>query len=189
DPAKPMTYHHKGFKNGEAVANWLGRYLPKQDHLLVTGFSAGGAGATAAYGMIRLAMDPKLSAMLADSGPLFQVNRNASPAEAPSVPLHKRIRVAWGLDGDDGIVSKLLATFPNAGTSDNLGSLRTGLAKVFPQHRLGYATFRHDMIYSAFSYVSFYPGIAATPAGAKRDVLLNAKWSLEVKNWVAAMDP
>src|SRR5690606_31183395 len=63
DPAKPMTYHHKGFKNGEAVANWLGRYLPKQDHLLVTGFSAGGAGATAAYGMIRLAMDPKLSAM------------------------------------------------------------------------------------------------------------------------------
>ena len=188
-PAKPLTYHHKGFKNSVALANWLGRYLPNQDHVLVTGFSAGGAGSTAAYGLIRMAMNPKKSALLADSGPLFQVDRNASPEEAPSVLLHNKIRAAWGLDGEDGIVTRMLATYPTAGTADNLGSLSTGLAKVFPQDRLGFATFQHDMIYSAFSYVSFYPEIAAAPAGTKRDALLNAKWTLEVNNWVAAMAP
>ena len=58
DPANPITYYHRGFKNGEAVANWVGRYLPKQDQLLVTGFSAGGVGATAMYGLIRLPISP-----------------------------------------------------------------------------------------------------------------------------------
>lgn len=94
DPVNPITYYHRGFKNGEAVANWVGRYLPKQDQLLVTGFSAGGVGATAMYGLIRLADQPKQSAMLADSGPLFQVDRNASPEDAPSVLL-ARTRSAW----------------------------------------------------------------------------------------------
>jgi len=189
DPANPITYYHRGFKNGEAVANWVGRYLPKQDKLLVTGFSAGGVGATAMYGLIRLADQPKQSAMLADSGPLFQVDRNASPEEAPSVLLHNKIRVAWGLDGDNGLASRMIATFPTAGTVDNLGSLTTGLAKVFPQDRLGYAVFQADAVFSSFSYTKFYPEIAAVPAGAKRDALLKTKWVKEIGSWVDAMKP
>lgn len=189
DPGAPITYYHRGFKNGEAVANWVGRYLPKQDKLLVTGFSAGGVGATAMYGLIRLADQPKQSALLGDSGPLFQVDRNATPDEAPSVLLHAKIRTAWGLDGDNGLASKMIATFPTAGTVDNLGSLTTGLAKVFPQDRLGYAVFQRDAIFSSFSYTKFYPEIAAVPAGAKRDELLNAKWVKEVGTWVNAMKP
>src|SRR5690606_31334754 len=90
DPASAITYHHRGFKNGEGIANWMGRYMAKPDHLLVTGFSAGGAGATAMYGLIRLATQPKKSALLADSGPLFQVDRNATPEQAPSVRLHNK---------------------------------------------------------------------------------------------------
>lgn len=189
DPTQPTTYYHRGFRNGEAVANWLGRYLPNQDHLLVTGFSAGGAGATAMYGLIRLASEPKKSALLADSGPLFQVDRNADPAVAPSVFLHRKIREAWGLEGNEGLASRLIATFPTAGTVENLGSLTTGLAKVFPQDRLGFAVFQRDGIFSAFSYVDFYPEIQALPAGARRDDALNAKWTKEVRTWVDAMQP
>lgn len=189
DPKTAITYYHRGFKNGEAVANWLGRYLPKQDQLLVTGFSAGGTGGTAIYGLIRLASQPKQSALLADSGPLFQVNRNDTPEQAPSVLLHNKIREAWGLEGDNGLASKMIATFPTAGTVENLGSLTTGLAKVFPQDRFGYAVFQHDGIYSSFSYTKFYPEIAAAPAGTKRDALLYAKWSKEVVTWVDAMKP
>ena len=188
DPKKPLTYSFHGFRNSEAVANWLGKYLPAQDKMMVTGFSAGGAGATAAYGMIRLAANPKQMSLLADSGPLFQVDTHDSPEESPSVLLHNKIRTTWGLDGEEGIVSKLIATYPTAGTTDNLGSLTPGLAKVFPNDRFGYAVFQQDMVYSAFSYVSFYPEIAAAPAGAKRDALLNVKWTKEVKKWVAAME-
>ena len=189
DPTKPITYHHKGFKNGEALANWMGRYMAKPDHLLVTGFSAGGAGSTGIYGLLRLAVQPKKSALLADSGPLFQVNRTDSPEQSPSVHLHNKIREAWGLDGDDGLASKMIATYPNAGTVDNLGSLTTGLAKVFPQDRFGYAVFQADAIYSSFSYTKFYPEIEAAPVGSKRDALLNAKWTKEVATWVDAMKP
>jgi len=189
DPSKPLPYYHHGFKNIELMANWLGKYFPAQDKLLVTGFSAGGVGATAAYGLIRLAMNPKQGALMADSGPLFQVDRNASPADAPSVLLHNKIRDAWGLDGDEGLASRMIATFPTAGDINNLGSLTEGLAKVFPQDRFGQAVFQADGVFSAFSYVKFYPDIAATPVGPKRDALLHEKWSKEVVTWVDAMKP
>lgn len=103
--------------------------------------------------------------------------------------LHNKIRVAWGLDGDNGLASRMIATFPTAGTVDNLGSLTTGLAKVFPQDRLGYAVFQADAVFSSFSYTKFYPEIAAVPAGAKRDALLKTKWVKEIGSWVDAMKP
>ncbi|TBO31389.1 hypothetical protein EYS42_09130 [Aquabacterium lacunae] len=189
DPKTAITYRHKGFMNGQAIANWMGKHLPKQDKLLVTGFSAGGAGATSMYGLIRLAVQPKQSAMLADSGPIFQVNRSDSPEVSPSIHLHNTIRDKWGIEGEEGLANRMLATFPTAGTIENLGSLTTGLARVFPQDRFGYATFQADAIYSSFSYTKFYPEIAAAPAGSKRDALLLAKWQPEVKKWVTAMQP
>ena len=189
DAGKPLTYHHRGGINGEQLAKWLGANMPKPSQLLVTGFSAGGAGSTANYGWIRLAMNPKRSALMADSGPLFNVNRNDAPDVSPSVHLHNKIREVWGLDGANGLVTKLITRYPAAGTVDNLGSLTTGLSKVFPQDRFNYLTYQRDGIYSAFSYVSFYPEIAATPSGVQRDNLLNAKWAPEVSKWVDAMKP
>lgn len=189
DPSAPRMQYHKGSVNGYAMAQWLGANFKRPDQLLVTGFSAGGAGATANYGWLRLAMNPKKSAMLADSGPLFQVNRTDSPAVSPSVKLHNKIRDVWGLDGRDGLVTKLLTMYPNAGTAENLGSLSTGLAKIFPQDRFNFSTLQQDGIYSAFSYTPFYPEIAATESGVPRDTLLNQKWAPEVSKWVEAMKP
>ena len=189
DASTPRTQYHRGSVNGYAMAQWLGKNFKQPERLLVTGFSAGGAGATANYGWVRLAMNPKKSALLADSGPLFQVNRTDSPEVSPSVRLHNKIRDVWGLDGEQGLVTKLLTLYPNAGTAENLGSLSTGLAKIFPQDRLNFSTLQRDGIYSAFSYTSFYPEIAAAPSGVPRDTLLNQKWTLEVNKWVDAMKP
>ncbi len=188
DPKKPLTYMHKGGVNGQAVANWLGQYMRAPDKLLVTGFSAGGAGATSNYGFIRLAMEPKQSALLADSGPLYPAPQGGNKDDYPSIPLQDKVREAWGVDGPEGLATKMIQLYPNAGTITDLGSITAGLAKVFPQDRLGFAVFQRDGIYSDFSYSKFYPEIAAA-SGTKKDELLYQKWSKDIKNWVNAMQP
>lgn len=188
DATKPLAYFHRGAVNSEGLAAWLKANMPRPDQLLVTGFSAGGAGATAHYGFIRNALNPKKSALLADSGPLFPAPRSGTASQYPSLPLQNKIREAWGLDGPNGLVTKLLAQYPGAGDADNLGSMTTGLAKVFPNDRLGYALFQQDGIYSDFSYSKFYPEIAAT-TGDDRARLLNAKWRQDITNWLAAIQP
>jgi hypothetical protein len=188
DPSKPLTYMHRGKANSEGLAAWLKTNLPKPDQLLVSGFSAGGVGATANYALVRNALSPKKSALLADSGPLFPAYRSGTSAQYPSLPLHNKIRGAWGLDGPNGLVTKLLTQYPGAGDVDNLGSLTTGLAKIFPQDRLGYAVFQQDGIFSDFSYTKLYPEIAAATGDAKAQ-LLNVKWRQDIGNWLDSMQP
>lgn len=189
DPTKPaLPYHHKGAVNGEALANWIATNMPRPDHLLVTGFSAGGAGATSNYSILRETVKPKLQSMLADSGPQMQADRTAL-VPAASVPLHNKIREAWGLDGPEGMVTKLMNRFPGYGDVNNLGSLTLALAQVYKQDRLGFAVFQADKIYSAFSYTDFYPEIANAATEAEKHKLLLAKWQPEVKAWTDAMKP
>jgi hypothetical protein len=189
DPSKAsLTYFHKGAVNGEALAKWMAANMAKPDHLLVTGFSAGGAGATSNYSTLREIVKPKLQTMLADSGPQMQADRKAA-VPAASLKLHDKIREAWGLDGPEGLVTKLVAKFPGIGSPDNLGSLTTALAQVYKDDRLGFAVFQADRIYSAFSYTDFYPEIANAATDAEKDKLLLAKWQPEVKAWTEAMKP
>ncbi len=189
DPTKAaLTYYHRGGPNGEALAKWLAKTIPSPAHLLVTGFSAGGAGATANYGVLRDAVKPKLSSLLADSGPLMQAQRNGIVATA-SLPLHNKIRTAWGLDGPDGMVTKMVARYPGYGDANNLGSMTTAIAQVYKQDRIGYATFQQDTIYSDFSYRDFYPEIAAAATSDERNKMLLAKWQPEVRAWTNAMKP
>ncbi|MEY2839237.1 MAG: hypothetical protein RJB60_1536 [Pseudomonadota bacterium] len=188
DPTKPMTYQHKGAVNVEGVAKWMAANLKQPDHLLLTGFSAGGVGSAANYPMMRNIVKPKKMALLADSGPLFSVPRNASPEQAPSVLLHNKIRDVWGLDGETGLVTKLIKQYPQAGSVDNLGTLSTGLGKIFPQDRIGYAVFQEDTNFSAFSYQKFYPEIANAATNEDRLKLLNVKWRQEIKPWMSMLD-
>lgn len=188
DPANPMTYQHKGAVNTEAVAKWMAANLKQPDHLLLTGFSAGGVGSAANYPMFRNTVKPKKMALLADSGPLFSVPRTATPQQAPSVLLHNKIRDVWGLDGTNGLVTKLIKQYPTAGSADNLGSISTGLGKIFPNDRIGYAVFQEDTNFSAFSYQKFYPEIANAATNDERLSLLNVKWRQEIKPWMAMLD-
>lgn len=189
DAANPTTYYHRGYPNVKALAAWLGANLPNQSQVLVTGFSAGGVGSTAAYDAIRSAMKPKKTALLADSGPLMQAPRNGSPDVYPSVLLHNTIREKWGLDVQGGIVPELLGKYPGKGDANNLGSLTTALPQAYPNDRMSFLNFQMDGIFSAFSYQKFFPEIAAAPSGPVRDALINAKWVPELTSWINAMKP
>lgn len=188
DPLNPMAYHHRGMVNAKAVAAWMAKNLKQPEKLFLTGFSAGGVGSAALYPAFREALKPKQMSLLADSGPLFNVPRNATPEQAPSVLLHNKIRTVWGLDGPNGLVTELMAKYPGAGSADNLGSITAGLGKIFPNDRIGYANFQEDTNFSAFSYQKFYPEIANAPDNETRLKLLNQKWRQEITPWVAQME-
>jgi len=188
DPANPMAYHHRGMVNAKAVAAWMAKNLKQPDKLFLTGFSAGGVGSAALYPAFREALKPKQMSLLADSGPLFSVPRDATPEQAPSVLLHNKIRTVWGLDGANGLVTELITKYPGAGSADNLGSITAGLGKIFPNDRIGYANFQEDTNFSAFSYQKFYPEIANAPDNETRLKLLNQKWRQEITPWVAQME-
>jgi len=188
DPLNPMAYHHRGMVNAKAVAAWMAKNLKQPEKLFLTGFSAGGVGSAALYPAFREALRPKQMSLLADSGPLFNVPRNATPEQAPSVLLHNKIRTVWGLDGPQGLVTELITKYPGAGSSDNLGSITAGLGKIFPNDRIGYANFQEDTNFSAFSYQKFYPEIANAPDNETRLKLLNQKWRQEITPWVAQME-
>ena len=188
DPANPMAYHHRGMVNAKAVAAWMAKNLKQPEKLFLTGFSAGGVGSAALYPAFREALKPKQMSLLADSGPLFNVPRDATPEQAPSVLLHNKIRTVWGLDGANGLVTELVTKYPGAGSADNLGSITAGLGKIFPNDRIGYANFQEDTNFSAFSYQKFYPEIANAPDNETRLKLLNQKWRQEITPWVAQME-
>ncbi|WP_374593548.1 pectin acetylesterase-family hydrolase [Aquabacterium sp.] len=189
DAANPTTYYHRGYPNVKALASWLGANLPNQSQVLVTGFSAGGVGSTAAYDAIRSAMKAKKTALLADSGPLMQAPRNGSPDVYPSVLLHNTIREKWGLDVPNGIVTELIGKYPTKGDVNNLGSLTAALPQAYPNDRMSFLNFQMDGIFSAFSYQKFFPEIAAAPSGPVRDALINAKWVPELQSWINALKP
>lgn len=187
DPSKPMSYFHRGAVNAKGVAAWMAKNMKQPDHLFLTGFSAGGVGSAALYPAFRDTIKPKKMALLADSGPLFDVPRNATPEQAPSVLLHNKIRDVWGLDGANGLVTELITKYPTAGSADNLGSITAGLGKIFPNDRIGYANFQEDTNFSAFSYQKFYPEIANAPDKETRLKLLNQKWRQEIGPWITQM--
>lgn len=189
DPTQPLSYFHRGAVNAKAVAAWMAKNLKQPEQLLLTGFSAGGVGSAALYPAFRDTLKPKKMALLSDSGPLFDVPRNATPEQAPSVLLHNKIRAVWGLDGANGLVTELVTKYPGAGNADNLGSITAGLGKIFPNDRIGYANFQEDTNFSAFSYQKFYPEIANAPDNATRLKLLNQKWRQELTPWIAQMQP
>jgi hypothetical protein len=188
DPAAPRVQHHKGQANVQAVAQWIRSQIRNPRHVLVTGFSAGGVGATANYVVLRDVIAPAgRMSLLADSGPMFPAPRGASPDRYPSILLHERIRSAWGLDGPAG----LLAGFAGLAGYDagDLGSIPTALALRYPQDRFAYMSFIADGTFSAFSYAKFHPEIAEAPDDATRKARLAALWDRDLDHWVRAMLP
>src|SRR5690606_24054304 len=89
----------------------------------------------------------------------------------------------------NGLVTELITKYPGAGSAENLGSLTTGLAKIFPNDRIGYAVFQEDTNYSAFSYQKFYPDIPNAPTQEERLAKLNVLWRQDINQMVAQMPP
>jgi len=187
DPAKPLTYYHRGDINSREVAKWMGSNMDKPEFLMMYGFSAGAIGVSAHYADFRAATQPTKAALLSDSGPLFEAPSSGTAAQYPSLPLHTKIRQAWGLDEPTGIVNRLVVQFPGFGDAANLGSLNGALAQVFPQDRMGYTLLQSDVVFAAYSYDKFFPEIQAEPTIEKRNVLRLVKWQKEIGPWLDAM--
>ncbi|MFT3858940.1 MAG: pectin acetylesterase-family hydrolase [Aquabacterium sp.] len=187
DEAGTIAWNHRGAANAKAVTAWMAANMPKPEVLLLTGFSAGGAGSTANYPQMREGLKPTKSALLADSGPLFWAPRGSTPAQSPSLPLHEKIRVVWGLDEPQGMVTELIGKYPGAGDANNLGTITNGLGQIFPQDRIGYAMFQEDQTYSAFSYEKFFGDISGAATPEERLAQLNTRWRQDINEMVAHM--
>ena len=186
DPANPRVQTHYGQANVRGAAAWLRANTGQPNQLLLTGFSAGGVGATTTYALVRDTLQPTgASQVLADSGPLFPAPRGASPADYPSLPLHNTIRDAWGLDTPSGLVTSFAAL--SGFDTNDLGTVTPALAARYPQDRFGYLLFQADNNFSAFSYTKFYPEIAAEPDPTARAALLNQRWRQDIGHWLPSL--
>lgn len=187
-PGSPRVQHHKGQANIKAAMDWLRKHEGRPRKLLLTGFSAGGVGATTNYAVARDILQPRgRSSLLADSGPLMNAPRGSTREQSPSLPLHEVIRLAWNLDGAGSLIPTLLAKMP-ALDVDNLGSLSPVLAQHYPSDRFGYMAFQEDMIFSGFSYLDFHPDVRNEPNPKVQRDKLNALWRQDLAAWLPLLE-
>jgi hypothetical protein len=140
----PLSWRHVGYGNTLAAAAWTGQQFSGLDRLLVSGYSAGGTGALAAYYFVRRAIDARAGFLLNDSGPVHP----APDSRYPSWPLHEQIRRSWALDG-------VLAQLPASFDPGDFGSLNAMVALEFPGDKIAYTGFLSDYNFSRFSYERF----------------------------------
>lgn len=156
-----FTWHHAGYKNVQGVLNWMksgpySEYFDTIPNLMVTGCSAGGAGAFLNYHFIRESLGSRVenAILLNDSGPIYYTGENGAPDH--SAPLHQQIKDAWNVDT---VLDELGAEFSGWFDRDNFGTLNTALSHAYPGDRLAHTQFTMDAIYSGYSYERFHDGI------------------------------
>jgi hypothetical protein len=138
-----VAFHHAGHADVAAAVAWINDNFTHVPKLLVTGCSAGGAGALVGYHFLRRGIRAvERGYLLDDSGPIF-------PSNGYSGPLHAKIREAWDLPS-------IGSDLPDGYTLDDMGTVNTALADEFPDDRLAITYFRRDFNYSLYSYERFY---------------------------------
>lgn len=180
----PVLFRHNGVKNTRAVVAWLKNNLPRPGQLLMTGCSAGGAGAFTNYHPTRRDIAATKNFLINDSGPIFPTERAGPVAQNPSQRLHERIVSAWGLGDVFDYFQNDLLLF----TQTNLGSLNEALALKYPADRLGHTGFQQDLNYSSYSYERFFEEIANEPDLAVRQQLILEKWALDTQKLADALN-
>ena len=187
-PDQPRVQYHRGQANVRAAANWMRQHMGRPGSLLLTGFSAGGVGATAEYAIVRDALAPRGRAtLMADSGPLMNAPRGNTKEQSPSQPLHELIRASWGLDLAGSLIPTLKAKMPQLDLN-NMGSLNGAMARHYPKDRFGYMLFQADGIFAGFSYLDFFPDIRDEPDPDKQKQMLNALWRQDIAAWLPLLD-
>ena len=163
-----LEFHHNGHDNVMGAIDWMSGQFPKIPRMLVTGCSAGGAGATANYYFVRSGLNIEKSYLMADSGPIF-------PNSTFSQPLHAKINESWH-------VSEVLEEQPEfAPLMRDFGNINTVLADQFPDDRLAVAFFRRDFNFSRYSYERFYE-----PTPTKEEIL--AMWWDDTQKLMTQLD-
>ncbi|MEZ4369124.1 MAG: pectin acetylesterase-family hydrolase [Kofleriaceae bacterium] len=138
-----VEFHHAGHDNVAAVIDWIDDAFVRVPRMLVTGCSAGGAGALANYHAFRQGIAAaERGYLFDDSGPIF-------PSTGFSAPLHAKIRASWAIDS-------LAYQFPDGFDPENFGSISAALATTYPRDRLATSFFQRDQNFSLYSYERFY---------------------------------
>ncbi|MGB1276503.1 MAG: pectin acetylesterase-family hydrolase, partial [Nannocystaceae bacterium] len=140
-----IVFHHNGHENVDRAAAFLNVQFPTIPRLMVTGCSAGGAGAIINYHFLRERLNADRGYLLNDSGPIF-------PSDGWSQPLHSKIRSSWDVDP----ILDLLPGDLGADVMENFGALNGLLADLYPEDRLSTTFFQRDYNYSRYSYENFY---------------------------------
>ncbi|MCQ8185000.1 pectinacetylesterase family protein [Parvularcula maris] len=169
---EPLVWHHNGARNVRAVTSWMRDNMPRPTQMLMTGCSAGGAGAMTNYHPMRRDMAPSYGYMINDSGPLFPTAQGGSNAANPSRPLHLQIKDRWGVDSVMGYLARDIAGI----STSNYGSVNDAIASRYTGDRLGHTHFQLDQNYSAYSYERFYPEIQNAGSQSQREALITEKW-------------
>lgn len=187
-PDAPRVQYHRGQANVKAASDWLRKNMGRPSNLLLTGFSAGGVGATAQYAVMRDVLAPTGRAtLMADSGPLMNAPRGNTKEQSPSQPLHELIRASWGFDSAGGLIPTLATKLPQL-DPNNMGSLANALAAKYTKDRFGYMVFQEDGIFAGFSYLDFFPEIDAEPDPKKKADMLNALWRQDLAAWLPLLE-
>jgi Pectinacetylesterase len=169
----PIEFHHNGHANVQAVIDWMAEEFPTMPRLMVTGCSAGGAGATINYFFLRSGLPQAEKAyLLADSGPIF-------PTDSFSGPLHEQVYQAWQ-------VESILGGLPEGFDPADFGSLNTAVADAFPEDRLAATFFQRDFNYSLYSYERFYD-LPPPDRPAFKDRIMEM-WSSDTQELVDVFD-
>jgi Pectinacetylesterase len=165
----PILFHHMGYSNSTAAMDFLNQRFDNINRVVVTGFSAGGVASSALYHEIRQRMDFNKGFMLNDSGPLFP----APDGSYNSKQLHQTITAAWDLPS-------VLVNMPAGFDVEDMGTVNTVVADLYPQDSFAYTGFSTDFNFSRFSYERFFPGID------QNGIL--TKWRQDQNNLVAQMN-
>jgi hypothetical protein len=150
DGSESIEYRHVGHQNMLVVSDWLAETFTSTPRMMVTGCSAGGAGALLNYPLLRQRMQGvQCGYLLDDSGPIF-------PSDGPSAPLHAMIRSSWDTDATLDDYTAIFGEDGVEAVRDDFGAFNSQLADAFPHDRLAVTLFRRDLNYSLYSYDSFY---------------------------------
>jgi hypothetical protein len=142
----PITWHHNGYNNTMGAIAFAHQQFPSVQKLLVSGFSAGGTGTSAAYYFVRNGLSPQQGYMINDSGPIYP---DGPGSPGLSKPLHDKIRASWKLDS-------VFAQLPSSFDPGDFGTINRMVAQTFPNDQLAYTGYSQDYDYSRFSYERFY---------------------------------
>lgn len=181
---EPIVWRHNGVRNTRAVISWLRDNLPAPTQAVVTGCSAGGAGALTNYHHIRRDLHAKRGFLLDDSGPVYPTDANGPDGENPSVYLHEAIKTAWGLADLFEYLSRDLLDLDFS----DLGSINEALAYAYPLDRMGHTHFQRDQNYSSYSYERFYPEIRDETNDAIKAAKLTEKWLVDTGKLMAQLN-
>ena len=139
-----VTWNHKGAVNTQMAIAYANQRFPSIGKLLVSGYSAGGAGTASNYYFIRRALNADEGYLLNDSGPLFPAPNDTFNSRE----LHETITAQWDLD-------RLFVDLPATFDTNDYGSINEALSKEFPDDQIAYTGYSSDYNYSRFSYESF----------------------------------